>query len=143
MKKILLAGAVAAIFGMTGCTTVESTQKFNAVSLGDGTEKAVCQTYVKMSALYFCGLPIVSGSTRGDGCCTAFRYNLNNENIIYLLTKEAKSKGASRLINVSVSEDNDYSYLIFQVRSIQASGTGVCSRDAAVRQAAKEFDNAQ
>lgn len=141
MKKFLLAGALAATIGFTGCTTIESTQKFNAISLGDGAEKAVCQSYVKMSALYFFGLPIVSGSTSGNGGWTMFRYNLTTENAMYLLTREAKSKGAARLTNVNVSQKYDFSYLIFQYHMIEASGTGLRSRDAAVRQAAKDFDN--
>ncbi|MCQ2377779.1 MAG: hypothetical protein MJ016_01025 [Victivallaceae bacterium] len=141
MKKRFVAGAVLAGMLLAGCTSVESTQKFNAISLGSGDEKAVCHSFVKMTGLFFCGLPLVVGSTRGDGTCTAFCFNLTEENALYLLTKEVKSKGATRLVNPQVSYTADYSYFIFSIESIQASGTGVRSRDAAMRQAAKDFDN--
>ena len=53
-KKIAVIAAAAALFA--GCTTIESTQKFNAVNLGNSEEKAVCQTFVEMTGYYFLGL---------------------------------------------------------------------------------------
>ena len=71
-----------------------------------------------------------------------FRYNLTTENVMYLLTKEVKSKGASRLINVTVSTtEQDVSIFPFlSYKTIQASGTGVGSRRAAIRQAENAYD---
>ena len=50
MKRTILAvcGAVLAGAMFCGCTTVESTQKFNALGLGTPNEKAVCQTFVEI-----------------------------------------------------------------------------------------------
>ena len=92
MKKTLLLLTVAAVTAaiFAGCTTVESTQKFNRVSLGSGNEKAVCQTFVEIPGYYFFGIPIVVGSIKGDGSWTMFRDNVTTENAIYLLTKEIK-----------------------------------------------------
>ena len=140
MKKSLL--AIGAALLLAGCTTVESTQKFNAVALGSDSDKAVCQSFVEIPGFFFCGLPVIVGSAKGDGTWTAFRYNLTAENAIYLLTKEARQKGATKLTNVQVNSSKCVLVLpFFSYNTIQASGTGVRNRDAAIRQASKEFDN--
>ena len=62
MKKVfVLCGALVAVL-LSGCSTVESTQKFNALGLGTPNEKAVCQSYVQISGFFFFGLPIIVGS---------------------------------------------------------------------------------
>ena len=140
MKKLLLAAG--AIFLLAGCTTVESTQKFNAVSLGTDSDKAVCQSFVEIPGLFFCGLPLFVGSAKGDGSWTMFRYNLTTENAMFLLTREAKQKGATKLIKVNVNSSKCVLLLpCFTYDTIQASATGIRNRDAAIRQASKTFDN--
>ncbi|MBQ6352234.1 MAG: hypothetical protein IJJ28_03080 [Lentisphaeria bacterium] len=143
MKKYLLGCGVLALL-LSGCTTVESTQKFNAMGLGTPHEKAVCHTYVEIPGVFLFGLPIVVGSPKGDGEWTAFQWTLNNENAVYMLTKEAKSKGAARVINVNVRRTHDqliwFPFLSYD--TFQASGTGVRSRGAAVNQAARQYDMA-
>ena len=141
MKKSVIFAAFAAIIALSGCTSVESTQKFNAIQLGTADEKHICQSFVQIPGYFIFGLPIVVGSAKGDGQTSFFRYNLTTENVMYLLTKEVKSKGASRLINVSVYA-NEYPLLLpfISYRTIQASGTGIGSRRAAVRQAEAMYD---
>ena len=143
MKKSIgmLSGALALV--LAGCTTVESTQKFNAMGLGTPHEKAVCQSYVEIPGVFIFGLPIIVGSPKGDGEWTAFQWTLNNENAVYMLTKEAKSKGAARVINVTVSRTHDTLLLPFlSYQTIQASGTGVRSKGAAISNAIKQYDSA-
>ena len=142
MRKIslyLFAIATAAVF--TGCTTVESTQKFNRMGLGTPNEKAVCQTFVEIPGYYFFGLPIFVGSTRGDGEGTVFRNNLTAENAIYLLTKEAKMRKAARVVNVQVHSTESFIFFGICRRTIQASGTGVRTRGSALDNAAREYDS--
>ena len=139
MKKSLLFAAAALLFA--GCTTVESTQRFNALGLGTPQEKAVCFTTVQISGLYFFGLPIMTGGNKGDGDWSLFHWQLTTNNVVYLLTKEAKSKGAARVINVQVSRDSTALGLpFFFFNTIQASGTGVRTKSAAVNQAAQQYD---
>ena len=140
-KRIcLLAGMLA--LALAGCTTVESTQKFNAMGLGTPNEKAVCHTYVEIPGVFLFGLPIVVGSPKGDGEWTVFHWTLNNENAVYLLTKEAKSKGAARVINVTVGRTHDTLLLPFlSYQTIEASGTGVRSKSAAVSNAVRQYDS--
>ncbi len=142
MKKItlyLFAIVAAAVF--TGCTTVESTQKFNRMGLGTPNEKAVCHTFVEIPGYYFFGLPIFVGSTRGDGEGTVFRNNLTAENAIYLLTKEAKMRKAARVVNVQVHSTESFIFFGICRRTIQASGTGVRTRGSALDNAAREYDS--
>ena len=143
MRKKIVCLTALLVLALAGCTTVESTQKFNAMGLGTPHEKAVCQSYVEISGFFFFGLPILVGSPKGDGEWTVFQWTLNNENAVYLLTREAKSKGAARVINVTVSKTSDSLILPFLSRkTVQASGTGVRSKSAAVSSAARQFDQA-
>ena len=141
MKKTLFPAALALIVALTGCTSIESTQKFYAVQLGTQNEKHLCQSHVRIPGFFFLGLPLIVGSAKGDGQMAFFRHNLTTENVMYLLTREVKSKGASRLINVSVNSTHQFVFLpVFSYCTIQASGTGVGSRRAAVRAAENAYD---
>lgn len=139
LKKMIVLLAAAVLF--TGCTTIESTQKFNAVNLGTADEKAVCQTLVEMDGYYFLGLPIIVGSAKGDGQFTFFRRNLTNENVIFLLTQTVKRHGANRMINVHVSTSSAPTMFPFVTyRHIQGSATGLRNKQAAMKQVRQEFE---
>ncbi len=142
MKKSIFCGAaIAAAIIFNGCTTVESTQKFNRMGLGTPHEKAICQTFVEIPGYFFFGLPIVTGSPAGDGEWSLFRYNLTTENAIYLLTREAKARRAARVVNVHVSTTSDTIFPgLLTRKTIQASGTGVRTKGAAMESAAREYD---
>ena len=143
MKKVIVLCGVLTLALLTGCSTVESTQKFNAMGLGTPSEKAVCHTYVEISGVFLFGLPIVVGSPKGDRAWTMFQWTLNNENAVYMLTREAKSKGAARVINVTVSRTHDTIFPPFvSYQTIQASGVGVRTRGAAVERAGRQWDAA-
>ena len=144
MKRVLLLCGVMALALLSGCSTVESTQKFNAMGLGTPNEKAVCQTFVEIPGFFIFGLPIVVGSPKGDNEWTMFHWTLNNENAVYMLTKEAKSKGAARVINVTVSRTHDtiFPFAIMTYQTIQASGVGVRTKVAAVDRAARQWEAA-
>ncbi len=127
MKKVILFAAAAVAAVITGCTTVDSTQVFNRMGLTvNPGEKAVCVTHVEIPGYYIFGLPIVTGSPKGDGEWSLFRYNLTATNAVYLLTKEAKERKASRVINVQVNKTETITFIPFIMKqTIQASGVGV------------------
>ena len=143
MKKTLFAAVCGTAALLCGCTTVESTQVFNRMGLGTPNEKAVCQTFVEIPGVFIFGLPIVTGSPAGDGEWSMFRCNLTAKNAIYLLTKEAKSRRAARVVNVQVctTETALFPFPFISKRTIQASGTGVRTRGAALEKAADEYDS--
>jgi len=145
MNKIALllgAGVLAIGVALTGCTSVESTRKFNRMGLGTPDERAICQTYVEIPGYYLWGLPIVTGSPKGDGEWSLFRFNQTAENAVMLLTREAKMRGAARVVNVSIGTSESYILLwILHKKVLFASGTGVRTKGAAMEQAAKDFDS--
>ncbi len=139
MKKWIFFAGVAVTF-ISGCTTVESTQRFNGLGVGTASEKAVCQTRVEIPGVFFCGLPVFTGGLK-DGGTSMFTWNLNSDNAVYLLTREAKAKGATRVINLQIITTESFFPIPFiSRRTIQASGTGVHSRSAAVKRAADSYD---
>ena len=84
MKKSIFCAALAAIAVLSGCTSVESTQKFNGLGLGGKEEKAVCLTHVTMTGFYFFGLPIIVGSAAEDGKSAVFMDTLKAEHAVAL-----------------------------------------------------------
>ena len=142
MKKSIFYVALAAIAVLSGCTSVESTQKFNGLGLGDNEEKAVCLTHVTMTGFYFFGLPIIVGSAAEDGKSAVFMDTLKAEHAVALLTREAKSRGAARVSNVVVNYNDTPILLPFMSHRIyQASGVGVRTQKEAVRYAKTEFED--
>ena len=139
MKKIILSLAAATLL-LAGCTSVESTQNFNGLACGTPTEKATCQILIQIPGYYFFGLPIVTGDL-ADGKFTFFTYTQTTDNAVWLLTKEAKSKGATRMINQNIMITESFVPFPFvSKRILNASATGVRSRSAAVRQATENYD---
>lgn len=140
MKLSFAAAAVAAACLFAGCTSIESTQNFNGLACGTSSEKATCQILIQIPGFYFLGLPIVSGDL-ADGKFTFFTYTQTTDNAVWMLTKEAKSKGATRLINQNILVTETYVPFPFVSKKIMnISATGVRSRSAAVRQARENYD---
>ena len=140
MKLSFASAAVAAACLFAGCTSIESTQNFNGLACGTSTEKATCQILIQIPGFYFLGLPIVSGDL-ADGKFTFFTYTQTTDNAVWMLTKEAKSKGATRLINQNILVTETYVPFPFVSKKIMnISATGVRSRSAAVRQARENYD---
>lgn len=139
MKKIILSLAAATLL-LAGCTSVESTQNFNGLACGTPTEKATCQILIQIPGYYFFGLPIVTGDL-ADGKFTFFTYTQTTDNAVWLLTKEAKSKGATRLINQNmVMIEGCVLFPFVSKKTLNVSATGVRSRSAAMRQARESYD---
>lgn len=142
MKKCILGIALAVVAILSGCTTVESTQKFNGLGLGDKEEKAVCLTHVTMTGIYFLGLPIIVGSAAEDGKSALFMDTLKAEHAVSLLTREIKARGGARVSNVVVNySDCPIFAIILSKRIYQASGVGVRTQKEAVRYAQTQFED--
>ena len=140
MKKTILSLAAAAGIILTGCTSIEATQNFNGLACGTPTEKATCQILIQIPGYYFLGLPIITGDL-ADGKFTFFTYTQTTDNAIWMVTKEAKSKGATRLINQHIVMNETFVPFPFvSKQTLIVSATGVRSRNAAVRQAKDSYD---
>ena len=139
MKKSLLSLAAAGLL-FAGCTSIESTQNFNGLACGTPTEKATCQILIQIPGYYFIGLPIITGGL-ADGKFTFFTYTQTTDNAIWMLTKEAKSKGATRLINQNlVMMESDVPFPFVSKKILNVSATSVRSRSAALRNARESYD---
>ena len=142
MKKCILGIALAVVAILSGCTTVESTQKFNGLGLGDKEEKAVCLTHVTISGFYFFNVPIFVGSAAEDGKSAVFMDTLKAEHAVALLTREIKARGGARVSNVVVNySEYPIFYPFFSSRIYQASGVGVRTQKEAVRYAQTQFED--
>lgn len=143
MKKMIVCVASAALAVLTGCTSVQSTQKFNGLGLGKSDEKSVCLTHVTMTGYYLFGLPLLTGSAAEDGKCAIFKDTLRTDRAVSLLTREVKSKGAARVDDVTVH----YAavpvaiFPFMEKRIFQVSGVGVRSKKENVRYAQSEFED--
>ena len=138
--KLSFAAAVAAACLFAGCTSIESTQNFNGLACGTPTEKATCQILIQIPGFYFLGLPIVTGDL-ADGKFTFFTYTQTTDNAIWMLTKEAKSKGATRIINQNIMMHETFvPFPFISKQTMIVSATGVRSRTAALRQARDSYD---
>lgn len=136
-----LSGSFTALLLLAGCTSVESTQKFNGLGLSERSDKAVCHTLVEIPCYFFWGIPIIGGSAVGSGKVAIFQNNTNIESAMHLLTQEIRSKNGARVINAQTFAYEQPAMLgLFSKRTIQASGTGVRTRNEAMNQAGQQFD---
>ena len=134
-------GSVAALGLLAGCTSVDSTQKFNNLGLSDRSDKAVCHTFVEIPCYTLWGIPLIGGSASGSGKTAIFQNNADVTSVMHLLTSEIKSKNGARVINAQtfMTETTVFPGLISK-RVMQASGTGVRTRNEAMSRAGQEFD---
>ena len=140
MKKTIFSLAAAAGLFLTGCTSVESTQNFNGIACGTATEKATCQILIQIPGYYFLGLPLITGDL-ADGKFTFFTYTQTTDNAVWMMTKEAKNTGATRIINQNIMVvDNAVFFPFITKQTMIVSATGVRSRTAALRQARDSYD---
>jgi len=136
-----MCGSAAALSLLAGCTSVNSTQKFNGLGLSAKADKAVCHTAVEIPCYLFFGLPIVGGSASGDGKMSIFQNNADVESAMCLLTSEIRSRNGARVINAQTFVFEEPVFLgLFQKRVMEASGTGVRTRNEAVKRAGENFD---
>ena len=134
-------GSAAVLGLLAGCTSVNSTQKFNGLGLSDRTDKAVCHTSVEIPCYTFFGLPVIGGSAAGSGKFAVFQNNADVESAMHLLTQEIRSKNGARVINAQTFMTESPAFLgFFTKRVMQASGTGVRTRNEAMSRAGKNFD---
>ena len=126
MKKIVMfCAAVAAAVAMTGCTSVDSGVTFKGMTVGESNQKPLAQVNSKITGFYLLGfVPLVTGSAVSTGKCAFFMDNVNVNNAVGVLCKEARGNGANRLLNLSAYK-SDTNLLLFSWSEVQASATAV------------------
>ena len=125
MKKISYLFAILAIISMTGCTTVQYTNNFKTMTVGESRKEPVAHVHVRISGFYlFSFIPIICGSRAGDGKSSFFQDNCTVENVVNLTCKEARGEGANNILNL-VTDYTEVNFLLWSNRFISASATAI------------------
>ncbi len=125
MKKNSYLFAVLAIASLCGCTTVQSTNDFKTMTVGEERKDPVAHVHVRISGVYLFGcLPIMTGSRAGDGKTSFFQDNCNIENVVRLACKEARGEGGNNILDL-VTDYTEVNFLLWSNRYVSASATAI------------------
>lgn len=131
MKKMFgcVAIALSLLALLPGCSSVQYAEKFNGMPIDDTGKVPKAHVNVKITGLYFLGfLPIISGSPASAGRCTGFTDTVNTENAVYMLTRNCRAIGGTKVIDI-VSTRSDFSLLLLMsLRTVEVSGTTLSKR---------------
>ncbi len=121
-KSIVFAVAAAALCFMTGCTTVETTKKFNSMGIGDNRATPVAHVNAKIEGWYlFCIFPLLTGSVNDTGKCAGFTDTVTVENLVGLLTERARGKGGNRVLDLQTRTGSFNLLFLLQYRYVEGS----------------------
>lgn len=125
MKKISFLFAILAIVSLTGCTTVQYTNNFKTMTIGESRKEPVAHVHVRISGFYLFGfIPLICGSRAGDGKSSFFQDNCTVEHAVNLASKEARGEGANNILNL-VTDYTEVNFLLWSNRYISASASAI------------------
>lgn len=125
MKKISFLFAILAIVSLTGCTTVQYTNNFKTMTIGESRKEPVAHVHVRISGFYLFGfIPVICGSRAGDGKSSFFQDNCTVEHAVNLACKEARGEGANNILNL-VTDYTEVNFLLWSNRYISASASAI------------------
>ncbi len=126
MKKMILA-AFAAVAVLSGCTSIETSSRFSALSVGDGDARPVKHIYGKMTGCYLFGfIPLLTGSAAEVDKSAIFRNTLKIDNMVLFLTAEARSGAqAVRVQDLQTSTGSFFLFPLIQFRWVEGSCNSV------------------
>lgn len=125
MKKIFYLVSVFALLISVGCTTVQSTNSFKTMTVGENRKMPVAHVHVRVTGIYLFGfIPLICGSRAGSGKAAFFQDNCTIETVVNLTCKEARGEGGNNIIDL-VSHYEDKSYFFWSKRCVSASATSV------------------
>lgn len=120
MKELLLLCAVV-LLATSGCTTLESTNKFNSMAIGDNGAKPVAHVYGRVSGWYLFGIfPLITGSVNDTGKCAVFTDTVTIENLVGLLTEKARGKGGNRVLDLQ-TQAGETSFILLSYCYVEGS----------------------
>jgi hypothetical protein len=131
MGKLLFmtAGLVAATVILSGCSHVQTTEKFNGLEL-TAVPKAKTVTHInsQMYGIYlFNCVPMFCGSSAGVGKTSVFKDTVSVDNTMMMMTTAARNAGCNRVTDVSSRVDSNWIPfgLVLWKREVQVSGNGI------------------
>ncbi len=129
MKKMMVAAAAAALVAFSGCTTVDVSRKFNALSVGEGNKRPTTHISARMNGWYLFGfLPLFTGSARTPGCSAIFRDTVSVDNLVLLMTATARSNQGVRVLDLQTSESSSFVPMglpLLEIRRVEGSCNAV------------------
>lgn len=124
MKKMILTLAAALMVAVSGCTSVQTAEKFNSMPVGESGKVPVAHVNVKMTGSYLFGIfPLFCGSVASDGKTAAFTDTLTVENGVLLLTRSARGMGGNRIYDISTTRSGLFLFPLFSFETLNISGT--------------------
>lgn len=128
MKKLVIALCAVSAMAFTACSTVETGTDLNGLRLtNDPTAENLGHINAKITGFYILGMPIVAGSAKEVGKCTALTDTVTTSNVTSLITRQAKKTlSATTLLNLQ-TERTKVLFLppFFSYHSIEASANAV------------------
>ena len=127
-KIILLVLLTGILLLLSACTSVEVGNKLNQQKITIGEETPIAHIYANCFGYYlFNCIPLVTGDTEDPNSFCMFEHTVKAENVVELLTKEAKKRGATRVIDITSQEEQTgwFSMWISWYRNVQVSGNAV------------------
>ncbi len=122
MKKLI--ACMAAVLMLSGCSSVQFAEKFNSMPGNDAGQVPMAHINVKITGLYFLGfIPLITGSPVGAGRCTGFSDTVNADNAIYMLTRNSRAIGGTKVVDMVTSRSDFPLLFLLSLKSIEASGT--------------------
>lgn len=121
---LLLAAAVIAAGVMTGCTSIQTAEKFNAMPIGDGAQKPIAHVSVKMSGCYLFGfIPLFCGSVASAGKTAMFSDTLKTDYGVLLLTRTCRAMGGTRMYDIYTTRHSVFLFPLLSIDTMNVSGT--------------------
>ncbi|MFA7231615.1 MAG: hypothetical protein WC071_10130 [Victivallaceae bacterium] len=137
MKKVLvIAFTAAAALAITGCSSVQTTNKLNGLSIASQPKtQTVAHVNANISGLYlFSVIPLISGSANSPGKAALFSDTVTLENCMLMMTKQIRMMPATRISDVQSKIENTWNWysFFFWTRNVQISANALRSNSAAV-----------
>lgn len=132
-KAVIVLICIGLVFG-SGCASVQKSTSFNGLDLTTEGKTNVGHYNAKNWGLYLLGIPLITGDTdkiseiteKGMSINTVFlKDTVNLDSVSDMLTRCAKSDGATIIEDLVSSRSNTYVFLVFFIRSVQMSANGV------------------
>lgn len=125
MKKLFYLMFFVVLATLCGCTTVQSSNNFKTMTIGEDRKEPIAHVHVRVSGFYLFGVfPVMCGSRAGDGKTSFFQDNCTVDNVVNLACKEARGEGGNNIINL-VTDYTEVNFLLWSNRFISASATAV------------------
>jgi hypothetical protein len=127
-RALLLLVAIGAAFVITGCSSLETTRKFNGLGVAPARTQPIAHINSDIWGCFLLNsIPIFCGSVNSAGKMAAFTDTATVDNAMLMATRRARGIGASKFIDINSKVESRWLWytLIFWIREVQISGTAI------------------